>query len=54
MHSFEAEKQAKRNDFAGMQLSIFPFLDLPEFIVYDPKEPRDNFFGSQGFVLLSF
>jgi hypothetical protein len=52
VHSFEAEKQADGNDFASMQLSVFAFLDVAEFIVYDTKEPSDNFFGSHRFVLL--
>jgi hypothetical protein len=52
MHSFEAEKQADSNDFARMQMGIFAFLDVAEFVVYHTKEPSNNFFGSHRLVLL--
>jgi hypothetical protein len=52
MHSFEAKEQPNGNDFTGVQVGIFSFLDVTQFIIYDTKEPGNNKFGSQGFVLL--
>jgi len=51
MNPFEAEKHLNSNYFTRMQLSIFTFVDLTQFIVYHTKEPSNYFFGSHRFSL---
>jgi hypothetical protein len=46
MHSFETEKQAKRDDFGRVKFGLGMLLDSTQLVIYHTKEPDDYFFGS--------
>jgi len=52
MYSLEAEEKTNGHDFAGIQISIFSFLESAKFVIYHTKELENYFFGSHSVMLL--